>query len=272
MAEDRSRAHENRDRAQHDWRIPSHNADPACCSHDRRAGCQRDWPLRHRNGVTRSERGDGVVLPIELAHERVDWRHDGARLGDMLLKQTFVDAYAGDVEGRSGRAWRRLMRSVTVTASTSPLPKFGGNVLRSTMPRSLSRRRAASHAPEVIDRGRAERSRAQAFLGGKAARAGDASTQASRDGQQPCERAAGIFAKAISIGLRSAHRRQVLRANACRLDCDRDFGPLVCCEIVHHHDVARLERRHEDLRHVSLERRPHPWDRRGPSTRSCRSP
>src|SRR4051794_4652116 len=32
--------------------------------------------------------------------------------------------------------------------------------------------------------------------------------------------------------------------------------PLVCREIVHHDDVARLERRHEDLRYVSLERRP----------------
>ena len=27
MAEDRSRAYENRDRAHHDWRIPLHNAD-----------------------------------------------------------------------------------------------------------------------------------------------------------------------------------------------------------------------------------------------------
>jgi hypothetical protein len=42
--------------------------------------------------VTRSERGDGVVLPIELAHERVDFGATG-KAGDMLLKQTFVDAY-----------------------------------------------------------------------------------------------------------------------------------------------------------------------------------
>jgi hypothetical protein len=41
--------------------------------------------------VTRSERGDGVVLPIELAHERVDFGATG-KAGDMLLKQAFVDA------------------------------------------------------------------------------------------------------------------------------------------------------------------------------------
>ena len=48
--------------------------------------------MRQRNGVTRSERGDGIVLPIELAHERVDFGATG-KAGDMLLKQTFVDAY-----------------------------------------------------------------------------------------------------------------------------------------------------------------------------------
>ena len=42
--------------------------------------------------MTRSERGDGVVLPIELAHECVDFGATG-KAGDMLLKQTFVDAY-----------------------------------------------------------------------------------------------------------------------------------------------------------------------------------
>ena len=45
---------------------------PACCSPDRRTGCQRE-PLRHRNGVARSERGDGVVLPIEHGRSLLSW-------------------------------------------------------------------------------------------------------------------------------------------------------------------------------------------------------
>ena len=44
------------------------------------------------------------------------------------------------------------------------------------------------------------------------------------------------------------------KPGARRVDCDANLGPLVCCEIVHHHDVAGPECRHEDLGHVSLER------------------
>jgi hypothetical protein len=92
MAEDRSRAHETEIGHTITGGFPCITLTNPCVLLPRSSHRLSTRPLRRRNGVARSERGDGVVLPVELAHESVDFGATRkAEFSDMLLKQAFVD-------------------------------------------------------------------------------------------------------------------------------------------------------------------------------------
>ena len=71
MAEDRSRAHENRDTMTGGFLCIT--LTNPCVLLPRSSHRLSTRPLRRRNGAARSERGDGVVLPIEHGRSLSSW-------------------------------------------------------------------------------------------------------------------------------------------------------------------------------------------------------